>query len=260
MEGISKIKSNDINIYAEYLHKIVPFFLTNKDVFVFKQLFSYTYRFIEFCGIPVLASEKAFNDFYERTGKDIRNYNWYDSVKDKSGNRFTIHKEYRWEHYYPASSFRDKLKELFEKNRWSVENILELIKTQKIAWITIEEDKKLDFLGFKSVRLEEAYETAGIKISNAEKISHYSKEPMGNNINRKNDDRHKWTPEEADEVVKAYFQNLSIPEQKRKAQTLNLPENSFCWAVKLVNQLDTGIGKMSVTTLLKDAYHRYKNI
>lgn len=120
---------------------------------------------------PHVASKKAYEDFMKRTGYDIRNYDWLDSVKDKNGNRFVVHKSYMEEHLTTANDFRNELLYLCSKKELTIDKVKELLLQQKVCWITREEDKCLTKNNYTKHRPDplNAYEKCGIEIYEPEK-------------------------------------------------------------------------------------------
>lgn len=113
-----------------------------------------------------LASVEAYNQFYELTGEDIRNFNWNSKARTKEGKSITVHKIFVDEHMTTAHDFKYELIYLYQKGELSVGKIKQLISKQRLCWITKEEDKKLNKNGFRNHRQNpiEAYKTCGIEI------------------------------------------------------------------------------------------------
>lgn len=113
-----------------------------------------------------LASVKAYTEFYNLTGKDIRDYDWLSSVKTNDGTRIVVHQHFVDEHMTTAFDFKTKLLELCEEGKLDVEKIKELIAMQRLCWITKDEDKQLNALGYRKHRENplKAYEDCGIEI------------------------------------------------------------------------------------------------
>ena len=117
---------------------------------------------------PILASEAAFEDFYSRTGKDIRSVDWRPSRSfiARNGEKFSIHKLYTGDHIQTCSDFRNELFKAYEENRLTEKLIADILRQRYVCWITKEEDSRLNALGYKSTRSNPygAYAEAGIKI------------------------------------------------------------------------------------------------
>lgn len=117
-----------------------------------------------------LASVKAYNEFYDLTGKDIRDFDWLSSVKTNDGTKIVVHQHFVDEHMTTAFDFKTKLLELCEEGKLDVEKIKELIAMQRLCWITKDENKQLNALGYRKHRENplEAYEDCGIEIYDKE--------------------------------------------------------------------------------------------
>jgi len=119
-----------------------------------------------------LASVKAYNDFYDLTGKDIRDFDWLSSVKTKNGTKIVVHQYFVDEHMTTAFDFKTKLIKLCEEGNLDVNKIKELISKQRICWITKDENKQLNYLGYRKHRENplKAYEDCGIEIYDKENV------------------------------------------------------------------------------------------
>ena len=117
-----------------------------------------------------LASVKAYNEFYDLTGKDIRDFDWLSSVKTNDGTKIVVHQHFVDEHMTTAFVFKTKLLKLCEEGKLDVEKIKELIAMQRLCWITKDENKQLNALGYRKHRENplKAYEDCGIEIYDKE--------------------------------------------------------------------------------------------
>lgn len=164
-------KERELNDLAEVLKILTIANIENKTACI-SETYRYAYRTIGEFGLSnsCIASENAYNDFYNRTGLDIRKYKREQPVKDKLNRRFIVHREYMYEHFIPAASFRNNLIELYNNNKLTVENIKKELLSQIMCWITKEENEKLKQLGYQykdrenSEKAKQAYLAAGIKI------------------------------------------------------------------------------------------------
>ena len=112
------------------------------------------------------ASVNAYNQFFELTGQDIREFNWNSTVTTKDKQTIIVHQFFVDEHLTTAHDFKYELIELFNQGNLSVDKIKELISMQRLCWITKEENNKLTQSGFKNHRKNplDAYQTCGIEI------------------------------------------------------------------------------------------------
>ena len=117
-----------------------------------------------------LASVKAYNEFYDLTGKDIRDFDWLSSVKTNDGTKIVVHQHFVDEHMTTAFDFKTKLLKLCEEGNLDVEKIKELISNQRLCWITKDENKQLNALGYRKHRENplKAYEDCDIEIYDRE--------------------------------------------------------------------------------------------
>lgn len=117
-----------------------------------------------------LASVKAYNEFYGLTGKDIRDYDWLSSVKTNDGTKIIVHQHFVDEHMTTAFDFKTKLLKLCEEGKLDIQKIKELIAMQRLCWITKDENKQLNALGYRKHRENplKAYENCGIEIYDKE--------------------------------------------------------------------------------------------
>ena len=113
-----------------------------------------------------LASVKAYNEFYDLTGKDIRDFDWLSSVKINDGTKIVVHQHFVDEHMTTAFDFKTKLLKLCEEGKLDIQKIKELISKQRLCWITKDEDKQLNAQGYRKHRENplKAYENCGIEI------------------------------------------------------------------------------------------------
>lgn len=117
-----------------------------------------------------LASVNAYKDFYDLTGLDIRNYDWFSTVKTNSGDKIKVHKIFMDEHLTTAYDFKNTLKHYYIKGELSLELIKDLIFKQRLCWITKQENKRLTDNGYYKHRENplKAYTDCGIEIYNKE--------------------------------------------------------------------------------------------
>nr|AGS51764.1 hypothetical protein [uncultured bacterium contig00046] len=118
-------------------------------------VFRHAYRSVEYLKHTKLsASVKAYDKFKEMTGKDIRNFNWYDKMpRDKKNNIIRnskkypafIHQLFQWEHKTTAYQFKEELEAEYKKHKKiTTEFIKNLMKKQEMCWITKEENQRLN--------------------------------------------------------------------------------------------------------------------
>lgn len=114
-----------------------------------------------------LASEKAYNDFFELTKKDIREFNWSNKVKINNKSVY-VYSLFVAEHMTTANDFKNSLIDLYNKNKLNSTEVKKLIQKQQLCWITKEENIELNKHGFSKHRPDpdKAYEICGIKIKN----------------------------------------------------------------------------------------------
>lgn len=112
------------------------------------------------------ASKRAYNEFFELTGKDIRNFNWTSSVKTKSGEKVVVHKLFVEEHLTTAYDFKNTLLFYYKSGVLTTDVIKELLFKQRICWITKEENSRLNSKGYRTHRDSplDAYKECGIEI------------------------------------------------------------------------------------------------
>ncbi|MBE6532029.1 MAG: hypothetical protein E7676_00785 [Ruminococcaceae bacterium] len=157
-------KERELDALAEVLLILTKEFVENPTVAI-KDAFGYVRREII---TPILASETAYWDFYNKTSKDIRSIDWRESrtVKTKNGQSIVLHKEYTGDHMQPCGIFKSELVSAYENKQLTVDFIKNKLKNRYVCWITQEENKRLNALGYKSNRPdpEKAYQEAGIVI------------------------------------------------------------------------------------------------
>lgn len=165
--------------YADFFIYLINVCNKTKNKIITRIYNDYASRFIEFLYvIKPLASKNAYREFYELSeGKDIRNYNWDNSIKI-DGKYVSIHTLFAWEHKTTAYNFRKNLQKLFDNNNLNTDNVINLIRKQKICWVTKQENNELNKLGYKKERetdknLREitpkmVYALAGIEIETSE--------------------------------------------------------------------------------------------
>ncbi len=156
-------KEREINALADIL-MILTKELVENPTFAIKDAFKYVHR--EFV-TETLASEAAYFDFLNKTGKDIRNYDWYGGkIKSKNGKTININTEYTAEHMQTGKQFKNELINAYQNGDLTKEFIKAKLKSRYLCWVTKEEDRKLKALGYNSERPdpEKAYKEAGIKI------------------------------------------------------------------------------------------------
>lgn len=116
-----------------------------------------------------LASKKAYELFFEKYKKDIRECDWFNQAilecRDDKDKRLFMH-----EHLTTSEDFKQELIYLYKNNQLSVEKIKELISQQRVCWITRDEDDKLNKSGYNKHRPDPlaAYTECGIEIYDAE--------------------------------------------------------------------------------------------
>ena len=117
-----------------------------------------------------LSSVKAYNAFYELTGKDIRDFDWYSTVKTKTGENIIVHKYFMDEHLTTAYDFKNTLMLFYKQGRLTIDLIKDLIQQQRLCWITREEDKMLTAKGYIKHRVDplKAYTDCDIEIYDKE--------------------------------------------------------------------------------------------
>ena len=115
-----------------------------------------------------LASKKAYELFYNKYKKDIRNCDWFNKEisesRDDKNRRLFMH-----EHLTTSEDFKQELIYLYKQNKLSVEKVKDLILQQRVCWITREEDDLLR-KKYKSHRPNplHSYKECGIEIYDEE--------------------------------------------------------------------------------------------
>jgi hypothetical protein len=89
---------------------------------------------------------------------DLRNYHFDHGSKFPGGRK---NSELHWEHFFPAAHLKSQLLSLVNP---TTELIKPILSQSRICWITLQENSKLNSLGFKSVRPDPqlAYQQANI--------------------------------------------------------------------------------------------------
>lgn len=92
----------------------------------------------------------------DRRGVDLRGMGWHDQHRFDRG-RST----FQWEHIVPVGQIRSSCLEARNTGE-----IVQILKTARVAWILKEEDRRLTGLGYRSVRPDpdDAYRAAGITL------------------------------------------------------------------------------------------------
>lgn len=160
-------KERELDALAEIL-LILTTELKENPTFAIKDAFKYVHR--EFV-TEVLASEAAYYDFFKKTGKDIRKFNWYGGkVSTLNGGQININSEYTAEHMQTGKQFKQELMGAYENGILTKEFIKERWRNRYLCWVTKEEDQRLKRLGYNSDRPdpEKAYREAGITIYRGE--------------------------------------------------------------------------------------------
>lgn len=156
-------KEREINALADILIILTKEVVEN-PTFAIKDAFKYVHREVV---NEVLASEAAYIDFYNKTGKDIRNYSWYGGdVTCKNGETLKINRNYTAEHMQTGKQFKSSLINAYKENNLTRAFVKEKLRGRYLCWVTKEEDSRLKHLGYNSNRPdpEKAYKEAGIKI------------------------------------------------------------------------------------------------
>jgi hypothetical protein len=89
---------------------------------------------------------------------DLRNYHFDHGSKFPGGRK---NSELHWEHFFPAAHLKSQLLSLVNP---TTDLIKPILSQSRICWITLQENSKLNSLGFKSVRPNPqlAYQQANI--------------------------------------------------------------------------------------------------
>ena len=157
-------KQRELKAIAKVIYLLTKEVVENPTISI-RDAYRYVLREIT---TPTLASESAYNDFYLKTGKDIRTFDWRSSrrITSKNGEKFSIHKVYTGDHIQTCRDFEIMLKKAYEKGLLTEDFIIEQLNNRHVCWITKEEDRILNELGYKSNRSDpkKAYREAGIII------------------------------------------------------------------------------------------------
>lgn len=155
-------KDREISALAKTLIILTREMIENQT-FAIKDAFRYLHREVV---TERLASKRAYEEFFQMTGKDIRDYDWYGGkIKTFSGETISINKLYTLDHVQTGKNFKDDLILAYKENRLTEDFVKERLMKQSLCWITKEEDKKLTQLGYKSDRADplKAYADADIE-------------------------------------------------------------------------------------------------
>ena len=119
----------------------------------------------------ILASEKAYRQFYRLTKQDIRNFDDDSSIKINNKSK-KVRSMFTFEHLTTVNDFTEEVK----NKSLTKKRLLDLAKKQWVCWITKAEDKKLRNKGYLTKRPDpfKAYDDCNITIYEKEK---YFKKP-----------------------------------------------------------------------------------
>jgi hypothetical protein len=151
---------DELIICAELLKDTLISYMKYPQNNYLKDQFRYAYRNTFFLiERKYEASQAAYHDFYDKTGLDIRDYKWGQTV-----NHIRLNTHYAFEHKTPANIFKEELIQLANEGKLTTDAIVEMIDNQEYWWITKEENERLNAKGFKSKRpdSDEAYRLCGI--------------------------------------------------------------------------------------------------
>ena len=167
MEENKKQEERELNFICDIIVRLTKENAENPTPAI-KRLFRWAYHetwMLKSFSRP-LASKKAFDYFYEKTGQDIRDFGWDDTVKDKNGQRFLVRKDCMHEHMIPSSMIEKMLMKEFKQGTLTIEKVKDIISKQRICWILREEDEELDRRGYRSYRANpmDAYMDVGIEL------------------------------------------------------------------------------------------------
>jgi len=154
--------AHELMVWTRYMNE------EGKSSYAIKSAYPYLYRRYEYlASTEIKCSNKAQatidSQFVEKV--DLRTLNWTSKLTLKtSGKKVHIRKYIVWEHYTTAYEFKTALNNMYINQSLSVDSILALMAQQKMAWITKEENQRLNALGYRHQRLdpEEAYRKACI--------------------------------------------------------------------------------------------------
>ena len=200
-----------------------------------------------------LASEKAYNQFYELTGKDIRDFDWKSVVRTKSGEKIVVHQYFVDEHMTTAYDFKNEILWLYKNEELTVDRIKKLIFMQRLCWITQEEDSMLSRNGYRKHRKDPlmAYIDCGISIYDAENENledimkpTFNKNTLTNTDNKEQKD---FSIHDNINKLKEYYEKNLI---NGKKYTLRFyPNQAYAWIYK---QRDFMINVRIKSGILKD--------
>jgi len=136
----------------------------------FSTIYRSIYRSFEFFqSTQVCYSEEAKHILSEITDEkvDLLKCNWRTTVRLKStGKNANLRNFLVFEHYTTGLEFKKELQFYYVNDKLNEKNVNQLLSKKKIAWISKDEDKELNRLGYKQVRPDpdKAYYEAGINI------------------------------------------------------------------------------------------------
>lgn len=115
--------------------------------------------------IEVQPSLALFNQLFELTGIEYKKLKKQGSIKLKTGTCEKITKYGSYEHKITISSLAERISSLANEDKLTPEYINELINSIEIYYVTKDENKRLNKLGYRNKRLDpdKAYNEAGIK-------------------------------------------------------------------------------------------------
>ena len=155
-------KERELNALAQVLQILVKEYVEN-PTFAIRDSLRYVHRQVV---TDILASKDAFEDYFRRTGEDIRKIDWYGKAIKENGASININRLYTLDHLTTAKDFKDDLVKAYRDGNLSLEYIKERLKKQRLCWITKAEDRELKRRGYNSHRPDpyKAYAEAGIII------------------------------------------------------------------------------------------------
>ncbi|NCB48066.1 MAG: DUF4268 domain-containing protein [Clostridia bacterium] len=170
--NVFESEKRELNVWSEMLLNLIKETVYNKTKasdWYFARVYHDAWTLKSFT--KRLASKKAYKEFLDLTGLDIRDYDWKSSVRTKDEKKIVVHQLFADEHMTTAYDFKEELIWLFKQNKLSKELIKELISKQRMCWITRSENKKLNENGFIKHRADplQAYKRCGIEIFEEEK-------------------------------------------------------------------------------------------
>ena len=200
-----------------------------------------------------LASEKAYNQFFELTGKDIRDFDWNSLVRTKSGEKIVVHQYFVDEHLTTAYDFKNEILWLYKNKELTVEKIKKLISFQRLCWITKEENSMLSKKGYIKHRSDplKAYKNCDISIYDAENenLEDIMKPTFNRNdfINIDNKEQKDFSIHDNINKLKEYYEKKLI---NGKKYTLRFyPNEAYAW---IYNQRGFMINIRIKSGMLKD--------